>query len=843
MRRLFTALLLLLIAGAAFADGSGTLSGIANFRSTLAPPESDYSVAYLGQIFGTVGNVLHGNGSQILGKMFEIFNKGILVVAALWLGYSTFTVVFRAAGEGAWIGQNKSAHFIFLRIALGFGLLVPSPTTGYSVIQDAFMKVVVESVGLADQVWDTALDYMEYGGRLYIPPNTMETDPSIVSNALGSTAPSQPGAGSPLTQSGYGPLVKIFQDEVCMIASAQGFNGKSWVSSTNPESYHPVFSSPATTVDQFGATHFTPGTVYFPGGSDSHQSDTIIKNNAASCGSITAFSNNSSSAIPSSTTNAASLVSISQNMNSDAFSALKQMVLSLIPAAENYVENSNSSTITQGDLNSAQKNHEKTAFSAILAYTNLMTPYQNMAGASQSGGSTIATTRTYGGAAEMQGGFVAGSEFGTVSTQTNLSQQMIDNAEAQGWIMAGAFYWNLEQGNNFVATIDMSALYPTQSTPPTLPQAATITQAGQYIYGFGTALGTLWSQYVGAQQNNVIATGADGSGAASAGPASLAGNMGNSAMSTIVQEVYGLSDPAAYNPIVVLMNLGNGLMNAVVLIWMAAIVLSVVISAGAAICSGESPGATMTNAALTWTKSIIMLITTAMMIPGAILAYYVPLYPFTVFTFAAVGWIVTVIEGMAAAPLICLGVTHPEGHDFLGKADQALMLFLGIFIRPALMVLGMVAAMITSFVAFHILITGLGSLMSSMENSTSSFSGSAFLVLVNMAMVLVIFGFLSMELVEQCFKLIFQLPNYILKWIGGPATGEDYGQMAKGVQGVVSSTAQTSGQAIGKVGEASMSVGAAVGSAIGGSGGCGTSSHVPGTGGTPPTGGSGTPSP
>jgi hypothetical protein len=33
------------------------------------------------------------------------------------------------------------------------------------------------------------------------------------------------------------------------------------------------------------------------------------------------------------------------------------------------------------------------------------------------------------------------------------------------------------------------------------------------------------------------------------------------------------------------------------------------------------------------------------------------------------------------------------------------------------------------------------------------------------------------------------LPNYILKWIGGPQTGDEYGQMAAQVRGVISSGA------------------------------------------------------
>ena len=85
MNRLFTAIILLLVTGSALAADSGTISQVHQFASTLSPPETDYSVAYLDQIFGTVGNVLQGTSGQILGKMFDIFNKGVLVVAAPYI--------------------------------------------------------------------------------------------------------------------------------------------------------------------------------------------------------------------------------------------------------------------------------------------------------------------------------------------------------------------------------------------------------------------------------------------------------------------------------------------------------------------------------------------------------------------------------------------------------------------------------------------------------------------------------------------------------------------------------------------------------------------------------------
>src|SRR3990167_5382405 len=134
MNRLFTAIILLLVSGVALADTTGTLTQAQNFASTISPPETDYSVAYLSQIFGTVGNVLQGTSGQILGNMFKILNEGLLVVAALWLGYTTITTTLHASQEGSFMGQNRNIMFVLLRVAFGFALIIPSSTTGYSLL-------------------------------------------------------------------------------------------------------------------------------------------------------------------------------------------------------------------------------------------------------------------------------------------------------------------------------------------------------------------------------------------------------------------------------------------------------------------------------------------------------------------------------------------------------------------------------------------------------------------------------------------------------------------------------------------------------------------------------------
>ena len=788
----------------------GSLTEAEQFASTLSPPETDYSVAYLGQIFGTVGNVLQSTYGQVLGQLFKIFNKGVLVVAALYLAMTVVQVTLRAATEGSFMGQNRNVFMVWLRVALGFIFIIPSPNTGYSLLQDIFMRVVVASVGLADQTWDAALQYLRYGGELYIPPANLTTDTNIISNAAGSmTTP--------------GPVTQILQDEVCMINSA-GWEETNW-KQNNPGRTAPYFNR-YHHVDTDAAT----GIIYFPGVGNSASA-------GANAYSINGTSASSSPAFPACGyvtsylyVPAGSMSTLTAGMSANqlaaaqaySYTALKQLVLSLMPAAKELANHPNAAS---DPTQLAGQNNIKTVFSGILAYANLITPLQHMLeqnAASRVPGNTMSSVHNF-----------------------------IPRAEAQGWIMAGAFYWNLEQANKASASISLGNLMPNAPQLATMPSSVynRFPNTQQPLMGVSVAminqyqapaneptqgLNVLWKQYVGAQQNTI--TGPTTTANTSAPNTAYAGQIESNIFSKIqnVVSIFTLGiDPNSlypspvvnYNPIVTLMSLGNNLMKACVDIWIAAISITFIASIGLGICDSTSPGGLILSSGLSWIKSITMLITTVLMVPGAILAYYVPMYPFAVFTFAAVGWLLLVIEGVAAAPLVGLGVTHPEGHDFLGKADQFLMLLLSIFLRPALMVIGLVAAMVVSFVAFDILNAGLGTILHSLSNSShsafnpSSSGGSNFFVqMISTVMILVIFGLITLELIEQCYKLIFQLPQYIMRWIGGPqesGLGGDYGQMAGAIKGAASSTGEAAGKGLNETGGQAIGVAGAGGKAVG----------------------------
>lgn len=105
---------------------------------------------------------------------------------------------------------------------------------------------------------------------------------------------------------------------------------------------------------------------------------------------------------------------------------------------------------------------------------------------------------------------------------------------------------------------------------------------------------------------------------------------------------------------------------------------------------------------------------------GYLTAYYIPFLPYMIFTFASIAWLMAVIEAMVAAPIVALSITHPEGEGpFGGKAEQALMILMNVFLRPALMIIGYISGIILSYVSIWIINAGFSNVLPFMQGPSS----------------------------------------------------------------------------------------------------------------------------
>lgn len=700
------------------------------------PMPTDVSMSFLSQVFGTVGNVLQGSNGQLLGRMFEVFNAGVLVLAGVWLSYSVVTVVLRSSQEGSFMGQNKNVAVLFLRIALGFALTIPMPSTGYSTVQVMLMDVVTQGVKLADYTWNAALDYMTAGGRLYQTPTTdgMKDLTKLKKNLFTGDAAA---------------AKQVFLSEVCMFRS-QYYQQQDNAQTGNGNAYTGQFNLQADS---------SKNLIQFPG-----YGNQIPVQTEPQCGSLIGVGGDEAA----------------DKANGSSFAAIQGLAENMLPAAKKYADCVLGDKSYCGSQSEVEDAISQNMFQSLLAYDNLIKPYAQKKS----------------------------------SAAKKLEKQLKDEAEDAGWIMAGRYYWDLLRLNQAQKAAKVSNQLPVANQTLTSKFSKDEKQAKKAFSTYSNGVTDVLQQYISAQENTVTAK--DGK----RGYFRLKRDKSMGFLKVITAGINPLLNDfkkVDSNPMLFLMNVGRDAIGAASGIFITGLVLIGLLSIPAGTCDSVNPGGVLINNLVSWVKPLAFGIAGALIVPGVILGFYLPLYPYILFTFGSISWLMIVLEGMVAAPLVAFGMTHPEGHDFLGRAEQALMLALGVFLRPVLMVIGLIAAMILSYVALHLIIMGFtyilsditsstmaiggsqssGTLMSSVvDTATANDQGDVLLVAIIVPALLVMFSSLVYKIVQQCFSLIYELPNNIMQWIGGPQKQDQTAMLAQQVEQSTSGASKAAGDQV-----------------------------------------------
>lgn len=104
---------------------------------------------------------------------------------------------------------------------------------------------------------------------------------------------------------------------------------------------------------------------------------------------------------------------------------------------------------------------------------------------------------------------------------------------------------------------------------------------------------------------------------------------------------------------------------------------------------------------LSFGGGLLMLIAMSAVSSGFLLAYVIPFMPVMTWIMMMAGYMLTTVEAIAAAPLAVVLLFTPEGQGISGsRFERALNLVSMAVLRPSFMVLGMLAGLTVSFVAF-----------------------------------------------------------------------------------------------------------------------------------------------
>jgi len=762
--------------------------------SLFTPTPKDISIQFLYTIFGPVNGVISPEAEgyttlTILGEMFRVFNSVILTVGAFIVVYVTVVGVMATAHEGQFMGKKWSNMWIPIRTVLGIASLVPTGS-GYSGLQIIMMWVIVQGIGAADVLWTTALNFVQMTGSPYEKVQVMMQ------------IPGKPGANTPAEMNSMQSMKGVFAGLVCDATARLDYptpsieeeNGDK---DTADSGYWCYFGKKSYWI--FGS--YTPEFCQTPikfDQADMKENNKMKLGPSGSCGYLTWCNSN----IACSDANTAETCTICN----ESIAKIQEILtvyaeLAAVAARVDYQYRKYYYATMRGDTPPDvpwiknlcsmrnQSNEEGNCKKEALAAPGEGLP---------SPGNNIVSDYYWPGAFEFLRQFSLAKTYATeynkymaektkaitdkMGKEGTLAGKFKDAGE-RGWALAGAYYYTVADAGN-------DALENTIPTLTYIQPDPNLNEPGNEMFkecyvntdededkfiscrtNIGLAATLIKLSAGGEVDSYGSTTSNSGADRASGGAGDSASAATGATESVVGQMLAGSSGEGASNPVQDLIIAGS------VMLWIAqaafAGLLIALYFAGLAGCiSFYFAGYGVTNP-----NCGALQIATALLIPavlaflgflvvtGGTLSIYVPLIPYVIFTMGVIGWFTSTIEAMVAGPLVALGIISPSGHhELLGKAEPALGLLFQIFLRPSLMIFGLIAAILLAGTMLKLFNIGMGVVF--MKIAPNSPLALVMFMLVYMSMVVTV--------LNKCFAAIHIIPEKVVRWIG--MQGEQYGE-------------------------------------------------------------------
>jgi len=734
---------------------------------SVAP--TDRSQIYLGMVFGgNVGSIqLSGDANTTLALMFARFNYIILTVGVLVISYIGVSSTINTAREGEAMGKKMSA-WVPMRAFLGTLLMVPGPTSGYSVVQMTVVWIVLNGIGAANSVWNVIL-------------NQMSRNISVVAHTSATLASSASAANATMDQE-LGILVhNVMMASTCM----HSINNMTELSAIpgNMQQYGPV------------RVFVTPGT------------STITKDTSDNPTQLTLSA------------------TINVGLNTPSPSAYSTLcgsfaVTSTLDKTNNRYDTFNNATLSQrlaikiaalqavfGVVDPAATLITQTRLSTTADldprfYTPPNPGYYLLAKQAYFGQTTqlsqgIQLSPDPSNAENWEEG-INDSE---LQDGTLLKGDKMAQIQSYGWIHAGSYYYDLVKATKKRINDD----YMDVPTPSNVPIETKLDAKNMPLdTGWNTVTGTPLNKALNSLINgdpptyqtkklnaylnrmeayyevDILNSTISSEGISM----NKAKSTGNKVIDTVINAVVrpiqndimrDFQKRVAGNgedPLASLHEFGWGMMVSAEAMGIYGIVLCMTLSMALSSGSCLSPFAWSTQTAILQLTPLVFGMAAMLWTGGATLNIYLPMVPYLIFTTAAFGWIIAVIEAVVGAPIVALALAHPSGDD-LGKVGQPLILLANVFLRPMLMLFGFILG--AGLLRAGIAMINFG-FLPAINSATSP-------TIFSIIAILMMYIFLVMAIVNKSFSLIYLLPNQIMRWIGGPTETSDPSDMLKEAKG------------------------------------------------------------
>lgn len=719
----------------------------------FTPPPTDKSVDFLGHIFGpTIGSVqLHGTANPALMHMFERFNAAVLTIGTIIISYIAVISTINTAQEGQIMGRKWSSVWIPLRTLLGMLVLIPAPTSGYSVMQTIVIWCIMQGIGAADNIWNNILNDLGNGlsaSQGITRPQASNIQATRIYDALELIGADMAG--------------NLLRSAVCMETIHKMAN-QSAVPPTGG------FNTPSqSNVREFGA--------YVQPYERIANFNTNAKDYAEYSGTLR----------------------IGVPHRSEFNEVCGKYVISGIAKRSEW---DNPKLASDNNIREKAKEiyeHKVLALHLMFQYMRSLAEnivdetaiprdeHNRLIGLTedpiQPSGFRSASINTY---RETLKFLVKPQQFDNM-------REIIRAGKENGWLAAGSFYFALNQTQaiNFFEDVmvpptvqhiprcddkNVCSIYSSEQINILSEPLRNFLQYGPEISYMGTRLWDakiyMANDVVGVSERLIINPHRD----LTAKPLQAL----QSNMLELLREMMGEQHP---DPLIAQGRFGASIMLLSERSW-----LDAQNELHTLLNRAEQGYVKITDElmqriqSLSHKGAVAIAIYSVVWVIGAILAIYIPLIPYLIFTIGVVGWLLLVIEAIVAAPILSISFMLPAS-DELGKMLHGLSLLLNIILRPILMLFGFILATRLYQAVVKLVNFGMLTNFDMLNTGDSLFAWVAILALYSTFII---------ALSNKCFSLIYALPDKILRWMGGMPEHTDPSQEMQFAKGAMHKGADT----------------------------------------------------
>lgn len=693
-------------------------------NAAFTPPPNDISIEMLREVFGSAINHIVGGSTagaenaaaNMLGTAFGVFNGGVLFFGAIILTWVTVFGLTNTANDGQVLGKKWSSFYTPLRTFTASAFLIPS-TSGYSMIQLAILLIASWSIGLASTMWSAVVDYM--------------VDETTVQQVLRSVV--DDGQFSRIA-------ANILGMQVCAYAVGQGANQTTGMPIDlklyrhNKQTTYGLSTTYKTYLD-----YRDPN---WPGSEDI-------------CGAVI-------------------------------------LTTTFMQPDTNRADVNQATATLQGEIANMQGAIGNVRYQAVLdAFASMAPKAMELARVADTPGATfsVASVQTIIDQAREQ--MLAGIRKEVSARVADKNSGIKQKFKDGGWAMAGSFYRELiavKDGINSAMRTSQSYVPGTYSADHLLTPGSVSTSVKDVMNHYTSLAGLVLQKL---DQGPDLQTSkptdlpamrasfgpgdfTDGGTSVKSQIESWFNSLANRAMQGVV---FYLGEDGS-DPVMQVKNIGDYLagFGEVVMLSKAAAVATIDgLFEGSKAAASQSVLGTNLSGLLAVGPGVLKFVLTgineiysifspavsALMYGGYFLGMWIPMVPFYVFTLGVIGWLVQVIEALAAGALWMVMHLTPERDDsVIGSQQQGYLLLMSLFMRPPLMVLGLVAsiAVLTPAIRF----VNVGFIQAFRIVQADSVTG-----LFSIAGYILIYSVIVFAVFMLVFSLPQTLPDRILRWIGG----------------------------------------------------------------------------